>query len=156
MVAQLVKNLPAMQKTPVQFLGQEDHRRRNRLPTPGFLGSPGGSDGKESASNVGDLGLILGWEDPLEKGMAAHSSILVWRILRTEEPSGLYSMGSQSDMTKGHSLLFFDATIKATVFFTASSDSSQVVYRIIRHFCVILYPLPLLNLLLVFSFMVQS
>ena len=41
---------------------------------------PGGSDSKESACNVGDLGLILGWEDPLEEGMATHSSILVWRI----------------------------------------------------------------------------
>ena len=43
-------------------------------------GFPGGSDSKESACNVGDLGLIPGWEDPLEEGMATHSSILVWRI----------------------------------------------------------------------------
>ena len=47
------------------------------------MGFPGGSDGKESASNVGDLGLIPGLEDPLEKGTAAHSSILAWRILWT-------------------------------------------------------------------------
>ena len=56
LVAQLVKNLPAMQETPVQFLG---------------------------------------WEDPLEKGMATYSSILAWRIPWTEEPAGLQSMGSQ-------------------------------------------------------------
>ena len=37
----------------------------------------------------------LGWEDPLEKGMAPHSSILAWRIPWTEEPGGLQSMGSQ-------------------------------------------------------------
>ena len=37
----------------------------------------------------------LGWEDPLEKRMATHSSILVWRIPGTEEPGGLQSMGSQ-------------------------------------------------------------
>ena len=37
----------------------------------------------------------LGWEDLLEKGMAIHSSILVWRIPRTEEPGGLQSMASQ-------------------------------------------------------------
>ena len=37
----------------------------------------------------------LGWEDPLEKGMATHSSILAWRIPWTEEPGGLQSMGSQ-------------------------------------------------------------
>ena len=61
LVAQLVKNLPAMQETWVQFLG---------------------------------------WEDPLEKEMATHSSILAWRIPWTEKPGGLQSMGSQeSDMT---------------------------------------------------------
>ena len=37
----------------------------------------------------------LGREDPLEKGMASHSSILAWRIPRTEESDGLQSMGSQ-------------------------------------------------------------
>ena len=34
----------------------------------------------------------LGWEDPLEKGIATHSSILAWRIPRTDEPGGLQSM----------------------------------------------------------------
>ena len=38
----------------------------------------------------------LGWEDPLEKGMATHSSILSWRIPRPEEPGGLQSMGSET------------------------------------------------------------
>ena len=38
----------------------------------------------------------LGREDPLEKGMATHSSILAWRIPWTEEPGGLQSMGLQS------------------------------------------------------------
>ena len=38
----------------------------------------------------------LGREDPLEKGMAIHSSILAWRISWTEEPSGLLSMAPQS------------------------------------------------------------
>ena len=37
----------------------------------------------------------LGWEDPLEKGRAIHSSILVWEIPRTEEPGGLKFMGSR-------------------------------------------------------------
>ena len=44
------------------------------------LGLPGGSDGKESTCNVGDLVPFLGWEDPLEEGMAIRSSILAWRI----------------------------------------------------------------------------
>ena len=37
----------------------------------------------------------LGWEDPLEKEMATHSSVLAWRIPWTEEPRGLQSTGSQ-------------------------------------------------------------
>ena len=56
LVAQTVKNLPAVQKTWVQSLG---------------------------------------WEDPLEKGTATHSSMLAWRIPWTEEPSRLQSMGLQ-------------------------------------------------------------
>ena len=44
------------------------------------LGFPCGSAGKESACNVGDLVRSLGWEDPLEKGKATHSSILAWRM----------------------------------------------------------------------------
>ena len=56
LVAQSVKNLPAVQETWVQSLG---------------------------------------WEDPLEKEMATHSSILAWKISWTEEPGGLQSMGSQ-------------------------------------------------------------
>ena len=55
MVAQKVKNLPAMQETWVQSLGREE---------------------------------------PLEKGMVTHSSILAWRIPLTEEPGGLQSLGS--------------------------------------------------------------
>jgi len=52
----MIKNLPVMQETQVQFLGEED---------------------------------------PLEKEMATHSSILAWRIPWKEEPGGLQSMGSQ-------------------------------------------------------------
>ena len=55
----------------------------------------GSSTGKESACNVGDLGLIPGWEDPLEKGKATHSSILAQRIPWPEEPGRLQSMGLQ-------------------------------------------------------------
>ena len=49
--------------------------------------------GKESACNAGEPGTILGWEDPLEKGMATHSSILTWTVSWTEEPGGLQSTG---------------------------------------------------------------
>ena len=55
---------------------------------------PGGSDGNKSACSVGDPGRSLGWEDPLEKELATHSSILAWRIPWTEEPSGMGFMGS--------------------------------------------------------------
>ena len=66
------------------------------------MGFPGGSDGKESACNAGDLGSVLGLGKPLEKGMATHSSIPTWKIPRTEEPGGLYSPGGhkQSDITE--------------------------------------------------------
>ena len=60
LVAQLVKNLPAMEETQVQFLG---------------------------------------WEDPLEKEMATHSSILAWRLPWAEEPGGLPSIGLQESDT---------------------------------------------------------
>ena len=56
---------------------------------------PGGSTGKESACNAGDQVGSLGREDPLEKGMGTHSSILAWRIPWTEEPGRLQSVGSQ-------------------------------------------------------------
>ena len=51
-----------------------------RLPTLVFFSFQGGSDGKESSCNVGDLGLIPGLGRPLEEGMATHSNILAWRI----------------------------------------------------------------------------
>ena len=60
-MTQMVKNLPAMQKTGVRSLGQED---------------------------------------PLEKEMSTHSSILPWKLPWTEEPGGLQSMGSQESDTK--------------------------------------------------------
>jgi len=53
------------------------------------------TDSKESTYNVGDGGRRLGFEVPLEKGMATHSSILAWEIPRTEEPGGLQPMGLQ-------------------------------------------------------------
>ena len=58
LVAQLIKNPPAMWETLALFLGQEDPWRSDRLPTPVFLDFPCGSAGKESACNAGDLGLI--------------------------------------------------------------------------------------------------
>ena len=58
-------------------------------------GFPGGSDGKESACNARDLGLIPMLGRSLEKGMTTHSSILAWRIPWTEESDGLQSMRLQ-------------------------------------------------------------
>ena len=68
LVAQMVKNKPAMPETWVQSLGQEDPWRKDRLPTLVFLGFPGGSDGKESICNAGDLGSSPGSGRSLEKG----------------------------------------------------------------------------------------
>ena len=67
-MAQLAKNPPATQETLVPFLGREIPWRRDRLPTPVFLGFPCGSAGKESACNAGDLGSIPGLGRSPEEG----------------------------------------------------------------------------------------
>ena len=56
---------------------------------------PGGSDGKASACNVGDLGSIPGLGISPGEGNGNHSSTLAWRIPQREEPGGLQSMRSQ-------------------------------------------------------------
>ena len=61
-------------------------------------GFPGSWYGKESACNVGDRVPSLGWEDPLEKEMATHSSILVFKIPCSEESGGLQCMELQSQI----------------------------------------------------------
>ena len=50
---------------------------------------PGSSDGKVSVYNAGDQVRSLGWEDPLEKEMAIHSSTIAWKSPWTEEPGRL-------------------------------------------------------------------
>ena len=59
------------------------------------MGFSGDSVVKNPPANAGDSGLILGQENPLENKMATHSSILTWKIIWTEEPGGLWSMGLQ-------------------------------------------------------------
>ena len=70
MVAQLVENLPAVQETPVLFLGWEDSLEKGKATHSSILGLPCVSAGKESTSNEGDLGLIsgLGTSPGEEKG----------------------------------------------------------------------------------------
>ena len=79
-------------------------------------GFPGGSDGKESPSVQETLVQFLSWEDPLEKGIATHSSILAWRILWTEEPVRL-QLDTVCGVTKSQTclsdLLFTAARSKA-------------------------------------------
>ena len=59
-MAQLVKNLPAMQENQFDAWVGKNPWRRDRLPTPVFSGFPGGSDSKESTCNAGHLGSIPG------------------------------------------------------------------------------------------------
>ena len=67
-----------------------------------------GSEVKNQPAMQGTQVQFLNWEDPLEKGMATHSSILAWRIPWTEEPGGLQSIGlhrvghDRSDFTHTH------------------------------------------------------
>ena len=63
---------------------------------------PGGPVVKNPPANAGDSGRSQGWDDPLQKEMAIHSSI-AWEILWTEEPGGLYivhGVAKESDMTE--------------------------------------------------------
>ena len=54
---------------------------------------------KNPPANAGDTGSILGWEDPLEKEMATHSSILAWKIPGTEKPGRLKVQGVAKSWT---------------------------------------------------------
>ena len=80
LVAQMVKNLPAMQETLVQFVGWKIPWRRDRLPTPVFLGFPVAQLVKNLPAMRETWVRFLPWKDALEKGKATHSSILAWRI----------------------------------------------------------------------------
>ena len=59
------------------------------------MGFPSDSAVKDPSAMQETQVRSLGWEDPLEEGMATHSSILAWRVPWIEEPGGLQSMGSQ-------------------------------------------------------------
>ena len=77
-------------------------QNRNKQKQPlRFRGLTGGSLIKNLPANAGDVGSILGQDDPLEEEMATRSSILAWRIPWTGEPGRLQSMGSQR---AGHDL----------------------------------------------------
>ena len=69
---------------------------------------PRGSDSKASVCNAGDRVQSLGWEDPLEKEMAIHSSTLAWKIPWTEEPGRLQSMGL---LRVGHDSVIIDPSV---------------------------------------------
>ena len=70
------------------------------------MGFPGGSDGKESTCSTGDPGSMPGSEDPLEKGMATHSSVLAWRIPWTNSPWG-HKESDTTERLKENSALRF-------------------------------------------------
>ena len=72
----------------------------------GWKGFPGSSDGKESACNVGDLGSNPGLEDPLEKGIATHSSILAGKFHGQRSLTGYSPWGHKElDTTERLTLL---------------------------------------------------
>ena len=97
LVAKLGKNLPAMQETPVQFLGRENPPEKRQASQSRILGLSGGSDGKEPACNVGVLGLIpaLG-----RSSVGGHGNLLKYSCL--ENPHGQRSLtdGSPWDCEK--------------------------------------------------------
>ena len=100
LVVQLVKNPPAMQKTWVNPCVGKIPWRRDRLPTPVFLGFPHRSDGKESACNVGDLGLIPGLGRSPGGGHGYHATILAWRIPMDREAWWATVLGVTKSQTR--------------------------------------------------------
>ena len=86
---------------------------------------PDGSDGKASACNTETRVQSLGWEDPLEKGMATHSSPLAWKSPCMEEPGGLRAMGSQR-VGQLHFLFFHVQRVKSN--FKSSHSTPNVIY----------------------------
>ena len=68
----------------------------------------------------------LGWEDPLEKEMATHSSTLAWKIPWMEDPGRLQSMGSQSQTRFHFSTFHYSILCMYHVFFIRSSDSGYL------------------------------
>ena len=94
------------------------------------LGFSGGSDDKESAWDAKTQVQSLGREDPLEKGMTAHSSILVWKIPQTEEPGGLQSMWSQRVWHNWATNTFIDhqQLMSYSLFFTDSLKKKFLKY----------------------------
>ena len=94
LVAQMVKNLPAMQETRVQSLGPEEHLEKGIAMHSSILGLPVAQMVKCLPAMREIRVQSLGREDPLEKEMATHSSTLAWKIPWTEEPGRLRSMGS--------------------------------------------------------------
>ena len=96
-------------------------------------GFSGGSKGKESACNAGDLVRSQGWEDPLQKEMATHSSILAWRSPWTKEPGRLQSMGLQraghDSATKPQPLT--DTTTWMNLWRIMLSEKKPILYTII-------------------------
>ena len=89
LVAQLVKNLPAMQETQFDSWVRRIYWRRDRLPTAVFKSFPCDSVGKESACNAGGLGLIPRLGRSHGEGKGYHSSILAWRIHSSRAISNL-------------------------------------------------------------------
>ena len=79
LVAQLVKNLPAVQETPVRFLGREEPLEKGQA-TPVLWASLMAQTVKNLPAMQETWVQSLGWEDPLEEGMKTDSNILAWRI----------------------------------------------------------------------------
>ena len=117
LIAQLVKNPPAMQETPVRFLGcvKKICWRRDSLPIPVFLGFPCGSAGKESACNARDLGSVPGLGRSPGKGIGyplQYSwTFLVAQLVKTACNAGdvglIPGLGRSSREGTGYPLQYF-------------------------------------------------
>ena len=93
LIAQLLKNPPAMQETVVRFLGWEDPMEMGGLPLQYSWASLMAQLVKNPPAMQETWVRSLGWEDPPKEEMATHSSIFAWKIPWTEKLGGLCSWG---------------------------------------------------------------
>ena len=117
-----------------------------------FIDFLGGSVVKNPPTNAGNTDQSLGQENPLEKEMATHSSILVWKIPWTEEPCGLQSMGFQrvqQDLVTKEPLLFsVPFTEETALYHCIFLTCHKLIDNICLGFFWALYSVPLMCLFL--------
>ena len=102
-----------------------------------IMGFPGGSDGKESTCNAGDLGSIPGLRRSPGEGNGSHSSILVWKIPRTEEPGRrlLCEVGEKKKMLRKRMYSY----LKGNILYICKQDGKEKENQLLKSLVNLVY-----------------